>query len=75
MNKDQSNTCYPVFLNVKGKKCVVVGGGQVALRKVRVLLEYGADVEAITPDLCLELAELAGRGAIRALSRTYQEGD
>ena len=75
MNKGQSNTYYPVFLNVKGKKCVVVGGGQVALRKVRALLEHGADVETITPDLCLELAELAGSGAISALSREYREGD
>ena len=45
MKKDQGITYYPVFLNVNGKKCVVVGGGQVALRKVRVLLEHGADVE------------------------------
>ncbi len=75
MKKDQGITYYPVFLNVKGKKCVVVGGGQVALRKVRVMLEHGADVEVISPDLCPELAELAASGAIRALGRDYQAGD
>ncbi len=75
MKKDQGITYYPVFLNVKGKKCVVVGGGQVALRKVRVMLEHGADVEVISPDLCPELAELSTSGAIRALGRDYQAGD
>ncbi len=75
MKKDQGITYYPVFLNVDGKKCVVVGGGQVALRKVRVLLEHGADVEVISPDLCPELAKLAGSGEIRALTRKYRAGD
>ena len=75
MKKDQDITYYPVFLNVKGKKCVVVGGGQVALRKIKVLVEHGADVEVISPDLCLELAKLAESGEIRALVREYQAGD
>ncbi len=75
MKKGQEILYYPVFLNVKGRKCVVVGGGQVALRKVTVLLEHGADVEVISPDLCLELARLARSGEIRALTREYQAGD
>ena len=68
-------TYYPVFLKVKGRKCTVVGGGEVALRKVRVLLEHGADVEVVSPDLCSELAGLAGRGEIRTLTRKYRTGD
>ncbi len=75
MKKGQGITYYPVFLNVEGKKCVVVGGGQVAWRKVRVLLEHGADVEVISPDLCPELAKLAGSGEVHALTREYQAGD
>jgi len=75
MKKGQGITYYPVFLNVGGKKCVVVGGGQVAWRKVRVLLEHGADVEVISPDLCPELAKLAENGEIHALTREYQAGD
>ena len=75
MKKGQGITYYPVFLNVEGKKCVVVGGGQVAWRKVRVLLEHGADVEVISPDLCPELAKLAESGEIHALTREYQAGD
>jgi len=75
MKKDQGITYYPVFLNVNGKKCVVVGGGQVALRKVRALLEHGADVEVISPDLCPELVQLAGSGEIRVLAKEYRTGD
>ena len=75
MKKEQRVTYYPVFLNVKGKKCDVVGGGQVALRKVKVMLEHGSDVKVISPDLCPELAELAETGTIQALTREYQEED
>jgi len=75
MKKDQGITYYPVFLNVEGKKCVVVGGGQVAWRKVKVLLEHGADVEVISPDLCPELAKLVQGREIHALTREYQAGD
>jgi len=66
---------YPIFLNIRGKRCVVVGGGQVARRKVRALLESGADVEVISPELCRELDKLAGSGQIRVLRRAYQPGD
>ncbi len=75
MKRDRGFPYYPVFLDIKGKKCVVVGGGQVALRKVKVLLEHGADVEVISPDLCPELTELARSGAIRMVARGYQAGD
>jgi siroheme synthase-like protein len=73
--RGQSPAYYPVFLDIGGKKCVVVGGGQVALRKVRALLECGADVVVISPDLCAGLEQLAGSGEIHAINREYQEGD
>lgn len=53
----------------------MVGGGQVALRKVGVLIEHGAAVEVISPDLCLELQRLAESKEVRTLSREYQSGD
>jgi len=73
--KDQSLCYYPIFLNISGKRCVVVGGGKVALRKVRMLLEYEARVEVISPELCSELKGLARDGKICALNREYQAGD
>jgi len=73
--KDRPLCYYPIFLNISGKKCVVVGGGKVALRKVRMLLEHEARVEVISPELCSELKELARDGKICALNRDYQAGD
>ncbi len=53
----------------------MVGGGQVALRKVRALLEYKASVEVISPEFCSELGQLAESGAIQILHREYRAGD
>ncbi len=75
MKKGQGIAYYPVFLNISHRRCIVVGGGRVALRKARVLLEHGADVTVISPALCHELAGLAEGGEIGALTREYQAGD
>ena len=55
---------YPINLNVVGKRCVVVGGGEVALRKIRALLEAGAVVKVIAPKICAGVDELFRRGEI-----------
>jgi len=73
--KREPTSYYPIFLNVSGKRCVVVGGGQVALRKVGALLDHGANVEVISPDLCPELNKLAETGEIAAQRKLYQTGD
>ncbi|MBF0459221.1 MAG: bifunctional precorrin-2 dehydrogenase/sirohydrochlorin ferrochelatase [Nitrospirae bacterium] len=66
---------YPVFLNLTGKKCVVIGGGKVAQRKVLSLLKAGAAVTVISPALTPELIELKKRGAIMHIARQYEDGD
>ncbi len=55
---------YPINLNVAGKSCVVVGGGEVALRKILGLLEAGALVKVIAPKICAGVDELFQRGKI-----------
>ncbi|MBQ7453676.1 MAG: bifunctional precorrin-2 dehydrogenase/sirohydrochlorin ferrochelatase [Selenomonadaceae bacterium] len=55
---------YPINLDVVGKRCVVVGGGEVALRKIRALLEAGAVVKVIAPKICAGVDELFRRGEI-----------
>jgi|GEM_PF-200364 len=66
---------YPISLDVNGKRCVVVGGGEVALRKVEALLEHGAIVQVISPELRPELEDLVASGKIIAAKRSYAEGD
>lgn len=64
---------YPVYLNIKGKKCIVVGGGGIAERKVKSLLKKGADVTVISPKLTEVLSALAKEGSINYIKEIFQE--
>jgi glutamyl-tRNA reductase len=75
MRKGSRPRYYPIFLDINGRKCVVVGGGQVALRKVKALLDHGGQVEVISLDLCPGLSRMAEQGQVHALRRNYMEGD
>jgi hydroxymethylbilane synthase len=66
---------YPVALSVRGRRAVVVGGGAVAERKVRGLLDARADVQVVAPALTPPLAALADAGAIGWQPRRYAPGD
>jgi uroporphyrin-III C-methyltransferase / precorrin-2 dehydrogenase / sirohydrochlorin ferrochelatase len=66
---------YPLTLDVTGRRVVVVGGGPVAARRARSLLDAGALVEVISPWVCEDLADLGGAGALRWLEREYVAGD
>jgi len=67
---------YPIFLvKLEHSCCVVVGGGQVAARKVAGLRRASAQVTVISPDLCDPLDELAARGHIKVVDRDYRQGD
>lgn len=65
----------PIMLDLSGQKVVVIGGGNVAERKVIALLEAGAAVIVVSPSLCAVLASLAGEGKLEWLSRVYAPGD
>lgn len=64
---------YPIFLDLKGKKAVVVGGGVVAQRKIDTLLEHGAEVSVISKALTADLDEEVRAGRIRLLGEEFQE--
>lgn len=66
---------FPVLLNLKDRLCVVVGGGDVALRKVLTLLSRGAIVRVISPELRSEFRELIEQNVIEWESREYRQGD
>lgn len=63
---------YPLFADIKGKKCCVIGGGSVALRKARALLDAGARVRVISPALCLGLRRLKKSAKIAHIRAPYQ---
>src|SRR4030042_4112411 len=66
---------YPVTLSVKGRRCLVVGGGWVALRKVEGLMAEGAQVTVVTPEAVGPLATLAKDRAIILEKRAYRPGE
>ncbi|SRR5579883_2142459 len=65
----------PLFLQVKDQPCLVIGGGEVAARKVHPLLDAGARVTLISPNVSAELATLAEAGRISYSQRPYRRGD
>ncbi len=66
---------YPVLLDIAGKAVVVIGGGEVALRKVEGLLDAGAVVTIVSPQLHADLARLTDEGRVSWLQREYRPGD
>lgn len=66
---------YPILINLENKKCKVIGGGKVAERKVKTLLEHGANVEIISPYATDLLLSYFQEGKIILQKRQYRYGD
>ncbi|MEJ2309732.1 MAG: siroheme synthase CysG [Gammaproteobacteria bacterium] len=65
----------PIFLDIKGQDCVVIGGGEVATRKIALLLRAGGRVTVISPELSEGVARMAENGEIRHIRSRWQEED
>ena len=66
---------YPVYLVLRERPCLIIGGGEVAERKTLSLLEAGADVTIVSPSLSPKLAGLARTQKVRHFPRTFEERD
>jgi precorrin-2 dehydrogenase/sirohydrochlorin ferrochelatase len=66
---------YPVYLNLKGRRVVVIGGGEVAERKIESLLDSGASVLVISPEVTSGIASLSEQQRIEIRNRAYVPGD
>ena len=66
---------YPLALKIGGRRCVVVGGGAVAERKVASLLECGADVLLVAPDATDQIRAWAALGRIKFIERHFEPSD
>ncbi|KAF0218378.1 MAG: precorrin-2 dehydrogenase / sirohydrochlorin [Geobacteraceae bacterium] len=66
---------FPINLNIRGKRAVIIGGGSVAERKCLSLIQAGAQVTVIAPDLVNGLRDLHAQGSIVHLAREYKAGD
>src|ERR671914_2072677 len=66
---------YIACLRLTGRRCLVVGGGEIGLEKVEGLLACDGDVVLVAPDAVPELQELAAEGSITWHRREYESGD
>jgi precorrin-2 dehydrogenase / sirohydrochlorin ferrochelatase len=66
---------YPIFVNLEGKRCLVVGGGAVATQKVQGLLASGAAVVVVSPTLTEPLHDLVRQSIIQYQPRPFQAAD
>jgi precorrin-2 dehydrogenase/sirohydrochlorin ferrochelatase len=66
---------YPVNLNIQKRFCLIVGGGEVAARKIEAVLACGARIRVISPVACARIRELAADGRIEWQQRVYSPGD
>ena len=66
---------YPVYLNLAGKHCVILGGGAIAQGKIAALRDAGAKITVISPEATDGIKRAAQRGDITFEQREYQSGD
>ena len=66
---------YPVFLDLRGRRCVVIGGGPIGEEKVERLVDFGADVVVFSPKVTRAVRAMAEEGRLAWHSRRYRNGD
>jgi len=66
---------FPIFLDLQGRECLVVGGGDVALRKVKSLLQCGARVKVVAPEMASGVQTLAGEPGLTMIRKGFEETD
>ncbi len=64
---------FPFYVDLTDKKCVIIGGGKVAYRKIKVLLDFDADITLISPQIIDEIRELSKD--IRLIERAFEVED
>ena len=65
----------PIFMNIRDRDCLVIGGGSVAARKAALLAEAGANVTIVAPEICDEVREQVDGGRHRWLERGFTDAD
>ncbi|MBU0983002.1 MAG: bifunctional precorrin-2 dehydrogenase/sirohydrochlorin ferrochelatase, partial [candidate division Zixibacteria bacterium] len=67
-----ANTYMPVSIKLNNRKCLVVGGGRIAIRKIDTLLDYGADITVVAPDPIDRLEYYDQKGLLKLHKRAYE---
>ena len=71
----KNNTYFPLLVDLKKFNCLVVGGGNIAYRKVLNVLEFGGQVTVISPNFSPGMHDLIESGKVLAIQKKYERGD
>ena len=66
---------FPIYLDMTRRRCLVIGGGAVAERKIANLLEAGAEVTVLSPDVTENIARWSKRELLQLKARRFRDGD
>ena len=66
---------FPMFVDLSDKKIVVVGGGNIATRRVKTLLQFTRNITAVAPKTTMELHELGKAGYVNLINRPVKRTD
>jgi len=73
--KPMTTGLFPLFIDMNGRKALIAGGGNVAERRIRVLISFGADITVISPEATEYIEHSSSSNTLRLLKRKYKEGD
>lgn len=71
----ENKLLFPMFMDISDKKVLVIGGGKVAARRVRTLLDFAGEILVVAPDAKEEIVQLAKEGIISYEKRPYEKSD
>jgi glutamyl-tRNA reductase len=66
---------FPMFVDMGGRKAVVVGGGNIAERRIKIMIEFGVKITVIAPAVTEYIERAASSQTLKLLNRKYQKGD
>ena len=74
-NTPVTKTLFPLFIDLNGRKVLVIGGGNVAERRIKILIGFNAVITVISPIVNEYIEHAASMGTLRLLKRKYKDGD
>ncbi len=66
---------FPLFVDIRSYRILVVGGGQIALRRIRTLLQFEPDITVIAQEVCEEITRMEEEGKLTILRKKYESND
>jgi precorrin-2 dehydrogenase/sirohydrochlorin ferrochelatase len=65
---------FPIFINIQNQKVCIYGGGNIALRRVKTLLDFGAKITVVAPDCTAEIRDFAAEGKVQYIADSWESG-